>query len=343
MHDLFQFDRYMTDMKPLSLRAWEYVRSIRPTKKFWREAVYLTCATLLIVYWNGIRPPSDFPEGLLIRVPEGSSVQEIARRLEGQRVIQSEWVFTAYIAATGQDGKLKAGEYVFSTRRNVFGITDAIVHGEFGLAPIKVTIPEGATSFEIASILNQKLGTDQDEFLKIARRSEGYLFPDTYFFLPNASPEHIVRVLQDTFFEKITEYEGELLEKGKTLSDVVTMASLLEKEAYTKEQMEQIAAILWRRIEIDMPLQVDAVFGYIYERPTFHPKYSHLAVDSPYNTYKYKGLPPGPIANPGLASIEAALDPAKNDYLYYLSDSQGNIHYSKRYEDHLRKKDQYIN
>jgi UPF0755 protein len=149
--------------------------------------------------------------------------------------------------------------------------------------------------------------------------------------------------MEQNFYHRIEPLEGLIADFGKPLDEVLTMASLLEKEARTPVSRRTIAGILWNRIDANMPLQVDAVFGYIKKGDIYSPKFSDLKVDSPYNTYKYKGLPPGPIANPSLASIRAAVTPIESSYLFYLSDRGGRMHYSTAYSQHLRYKRMYLN
>ena len=176
----------------------------------------------------------------------------------------------------------------------------------------------------------------------IDRAREGYTFPDTYFFRPGQSIEAILSVFENNFRVKIQRAQEVIQKSGHTQDEILIMASLLEKEAATMKDRQQIAGVLWHRIEIGMRLQVDAVFPYILGKNTFELTREDLAVDSPYNTYVYKGLPPGPINNPGLNAILAAATPIKSKYVYFLSDKEGNFHYAVTYAQHLANKAKYI-
>ena len=159
---------------------------------------------------------------------------------------------------------------------------------------------------------------------------EGYLFPDTYLFLPGAETEQIIGTMRDNFKKKA----------GDIAQDIVIMASLIEKEVPASDDRRIVSGILWKRLEIGMPLQVDAVFPYITGKREV--LLDDLKINSPYNTYLYKGLPPGPIANPGLDAIEAARNPKETPYLYYISGKDGKTHFAKTYEEHLKNKEKYL-
>ena len=168
------------------------------------------------------------------------------------------------------------------------------------------------------------------------------MFPDTYFFRPGESTEAILSVFDNTFHNKINKIQKEITASGHTLAELLTMASILEKEASKTKDRREIAGVLWQRIKTGMPLQVDAVFPYILGKNTFQLNLDDLKTDSPYNTYKYKGLPPGPINNPGIDSILAAATPIKSKYVYFLSDKSGNFHYAVTYAQHLANKKKYL-
>jgi len=201
---------------------------------------------------------------------------------------------------------------------------------QFPLLQVKVTIPEGYTVKDIAEKFNRFDNFNKENFLKIAK--EGYLFPDTYFLTGKETEKNIVKKMEENFKKKTGDVEPK----------IVIMASLLEKEARTIEDKKIISGILWKRLEARMPLQVDAVFPYIINKISTELTLDDLKIDSLYNTYLYKGLPPAPICNPGLESIEAAKNPTDSLYWYYLSDSKNNIHYAKTFEEHKLNKIRYI-
>jgi len=183
---------------------------------------------------------------------------------------------------------------------------------------------------------------DPIAFLLLTEDKEGYLFPDTYQFPPNVTTPQVIDTLERTFYDRISGLENDIATFGHPIHEVVTMASLLEKEAWNEEDREYIAGVLWHRIDIGMPLQVDAVFGYIERTDTFNPTFSDLEIDSPYNTYKYKGLPPGPIGNPSLSALEAAVHPKTTDALFYLHGKDGMLRLAKTYEEHLVNRRRYL-
>ena len=183
---------------------------------------------------------------------------------------------------------------------------------------------------EIAEQFGDFENFDKKEFLEKTAGLEGYLFPDTYLFLPGAETEQIIGTMRDNFQKKA----------GDVGQDTVIMASLIEKEVPDSDDRKIVSGILWKRLEIGMPLQVDAVFPYITGRQKVLS--DDLKIDSLYNTYFYKGLPPGPISNPGLDAIEAARNPKESPYLYYLSGRDGKTHFAKTFAEHLKNKEKYL-
>jgi UPF0755 protein len=238
---------------------------------------------------------------------------------------------------------VKAGEYIFEDSQNVFTLAKRFTDGERGFAPVSIVVPEGSSVKDIGDIISYKLPSfDKQGFLKISSKYEGYLFPDTYHIMSDAKPQDVLDVFLENFDKKI----GPLLtdiEKFKwSLVDVIKMASIVEEEGRTFETRRMIAGILWKRISIGMPLQVDASFLYVNGKKTFELTTNDLIVDSPYNTYTRKGLPPTPISNPGLDSIKATINPIDSQYLYYLTDKEGKMHYAKTHEEHLLNKEKYL-
>jgi len=243
----------------------------------------------------------------------------------------------------GNQSRLISGGYFFNKKIGTLNVLTRLSSGDYGVSPTKVTIPEGFTVVEIAEALSNKFEDfDEEKFLKLALSREGFLFPDTYKFLPNVAPEEVISIMELNFKEKTESLITEIKERGLTLEEIVIMASILEEEARTRETREIISGILWTRIKIGMPLQVDAVFPYIIGKNTFELTLEDLKVDSPYNTYTNLGLPPGAISNPGLSSIMAALRPASSDDLFYLTGHDGIMRYSVTFAGHLRNKAIYL-
>ncbi len=291
-----------------------------------------------------ISAPQNFPTGRIINIEQGATLTEISQTLSEKSVINSPLFFKLSVQYVGGDNGAIAGDYFFDKPLSVFDIAKKITQGEYGLVPTKVTILEGSTIFDIAEVFEENFSEfDKARFLEMATSSEGYLFPDTYSFLSNTKEDQIFKELNDNFNKKIALIQEDIDASGHSLEEIVIMASIIEKEAWKEEDRKLISGVLWNRIDIGMPLQVDAAFLYINGKSTYHLTYDDLDIDSPYNTYKYKGLPAGPICNPSLSSLKAAVMPEKSDYLFYLSDREGNTYYAFNFEEHKRNKYLYMN
>ncbi len=294
-------------------------------------------------FWFSTSAPLDFPSGKIISIPAGSSLLKVSGILQQMAVIKSPLLFRFAVRFFGGDKGVKAGNYIFDGPQDVLTIAKRLVENKNGLAPTTVVIPEGTSAEQIADILSSKFPDfDKTKFLKISQSREGYLFPDTYDFLFDATPETMRDAMLANFEKRIATIQDEIKKFGHPLADVIKMASIVEEEGRSTEVRRTIAGILWKRIEIGMPLQVDAAFSYVNGKNTFQLVTADLATDSPYNTYTRKGLPPTPITNPGLDAILATVTPIKTPYLYYLTDSEGVMHYSKNYEEHLFNKEKYL-
>lgn len=318
----------------------------------WRERANRRSVIILIIigciallsYVFLIAPPSSFPTGNLIAVPEGASAKEAGQMLEEQGVVRNGTAFSIAVTILGADRGVRAGDYLFKEPKDLFSVARAITTGAFGLEPIRIRIPEGATTKEMAKIYSAQLQRfDAEKFVEKAQPDEGFLFPDTYFFLPNATEDIVIKAMRQNFDSNIAQLAGEIESFGKPLREVVIMASILEKEAFDHTDRRKIAGVLWRRLKIDMALQVDAAFLYSIGRATFTLTKEDLAnEDDPYNTYAHKGLPPGAIGSPSLSSLRAAVTPIDEGYLFYLADRNHITYYSKTYEEHMRKRALYI-
>lgn len=330
-------------------------------QRIWRGAVHGVCtgcqryprtlSTVFVVSLIAIttfyafveKPPETFPIQSAVSVPAGASLGEIAHSLEEGNVIRSATWFKTVAILSGNQRDIHAGEYYFANALGTIGVVRAITSGSYGIESLQITVPEGASVSGIASIIGKQLPDfDTGEFKEQARSHEGYLFPDTYRIMPSADPEWVIEQMRDNFNTRIEPLRDDIASSTHSLQEVVTMASILEREAQTTRDKRIIAGMLWKRLAIGMPLQVDAAFSYVNGKSTFDLTYEDLEDPSPYNTYRYRGLPPGPIANPGLESIRAALDPIDTNYLYYLSDMEGTMHYSETLDAHQQKKARYL-
>ncbi|TAJ14917.1 endolytic transglycosylase MltG [Patescibacteria group bacterium] len=307
-------------------------------KNFLYITIFFLLALPILGYVAFIAPPFSNPTKNLITVESGASVRSVANELQSLQIIRSTFVFSSLITLFGNHGVI-AGTYSVPTSENVVALAKRFASGDTRIQTIKVTIPEGSTSKEIALILSKKLSDfDSEKFISLSAPLEGKLFPDSYFFEIDVTPEEIVKTMTATYEKRIDALRSQMESFGKTEHEVLVMASILEREGRQSETRRMIADILWKRIARKMPLQVDAVFGYILGKSGYAPTLDDLKIDSPYNTYLNRDLPPTPIGNPGLSAIEDAMTPTKNPYFYYLTDSEGRIYYATTFAEHVANK-----
>lgn len=281
----------------------------------------------------------------LVQLKPGSSARHIAAQLHKQGIIRSEWEFLLWHYLHGRK-HLKAGEYAFDHPARLGEVYDRIARGDIYVRTL--VIPEGFNMFDVASAVEAAGLAKREDFLAVARGEtslvrdldpqapslEGYLFPDTYHFTRTQSAHDMAAVMVHRFRQAARE-------AGLTqdFHKIVTMASIVEKETSVPEERPEVAGVFYNRLEKNMVLATDPTVIYAamlnnHYRGTIYQ--SDLQFDSPYNTYRYAGLPPGPISNPGKASLEAALHPATTGYLYFVSDNQGHHKFSRTPEEHAR-------
>lgn len=304
-------------------------------------ALLITAGIFLVAY-GVLAAPRAFPAPTIITIERGSSLIGMSGELKEKHIIRSETLFQMLAIIFTSDKKLPAGDYAFEEKVPVYVVAWRIANGEHGIARKKVTIPEGSTVRDIAKIASSALiNFDSAGFIAETEAKEGYLFPDTYFFFSNATPKEVIAVLERTFNEKTAVIRNE--PNTRSFADIITMASIIEGEANKPADRLVVAGILWKRIDEGMRLQVDAPFQYLnQERGDTKVTAADLAINSPYNTYKNDGLPPGPIGNPGLDAITAAAQPEKSPYWYYIHDNDGIIHYAKTFEEHKANIKKYL-
>ena len=296
--------------------------------------IFLLLFGLGIFFWQGIylSKGSTLTEEKTFLVEKGQSLFQIAENLEKEGLIKNQFLFNFYVFLKGQQNKLQAGEYSLSPSMDIAEVAKKIISGD--IAKEKITIIEGWNLKDIGFYFENKGMFQAEELYDEMPELEGYLFPDTYWIRRGASLEEIVEKMKTNFQEKT---------KGLEITpEIVIMASLIEKEVKTKEDKELVSGILWKRLEDKMPLQVDATITYITGKRTTKISKEETQIDSPYNTYKYLGLPIGPICNPGLESILAALYPKDSECWYYLSSPEGKTYFSKTLEEHNIKKAKYL-
>jgi UPF0755 protein len=325
-------------------RTYTYFLTHKRTRQQ-SEAILLVALLLAVMYSFLFAPPVEFPTNMLVGVKKGSTLEEVASSLKEKGVINSATLFEVIARLKNHGGVVVAGEYAFTTPQNILTVARRITSGDFELEPIKVRVSEGMSAEQVTALLARVVPDfDKDGFYELASKEEGKLYPDTYYVLPGEEPALVIGAMTDNFNEHIRDAHvaAAIAAFGKPLNEVLTMASILEKEASETQDRRIIAGILWHRLDIGMKLQVDATFLYINGKNSFTLTKGDLAIDSPYNTYVYKGLPPGPIGSPSIEAILAAVTPLKTSYIYYLSDLKGQVHYSTTYAQHLAKKAQYL-
>lgn len=285
--------------------------------------------------------PAQFPVQAIVTIEEGKTLNEVSIFFAEQKVIRSPFWFKVFVTLFGGDKRIYAGDYFFKEPSSVITIARRVTADDHGLTPDRITIPEGLNVFETAKLFAEKFKKfDSEKFISIGQ--EGYLFPDTYFFLPNVEAEFVAAAMKKNFNAKIQELMPQIEEFGRPFEDVIIMASIIETEARKKNTRRMIADVLWRRLDIGMPLQVDVSFKYVNGKVTPDLTLDDLEIDSLYNTYKYAGLPPTPIANPGLGAIEAAITPIKSSYLFFLSGRDGIMRYARTFEEHKQNRRLYL-
>ncbi len=305
--------------------------------------VLLLVFVVFFIYYFFFRIPPNFNENTTVRIESGKSLIATSEYLKNQGIINSSFWLINLVILFGGEHRVVAGDYLFKLPANLFTVASRITHGNYQITPVKVTIPEGMNVYEISDLLSKKFNLfDSVGFLELAKDKEGYLFPDTYFFLPNTTAAEIIEMMQRTFTKRLIGVESELASSSHTQSDIITMASILEEEARTTEDRKIVAGILWRRIQLGIALQVDSSFKYINGKSSSELTLTDLKIKSPYNTYTNRGLPPTPISNPGLDSIKAVLEPTSTDYLYFLSDKNGEMHYAKTLKEHAINRAKYL-
>ncbi len=336
--------RYFTESEPSPI--------VEPPKKTRFFDIKILCvgagvvAIILFLIHILVAAPGAYPKGVIINVEKGETITGISRQLSDEGAIKSESVFKIFLSIFGGSRGLVAGEYLLEEEQNAITLAYRFSKGRYDLKHVRVTIPEGFSSIEIINTLKlEKRFTKLDlkEFEKLAAPNEGYLFPDTYFFLPNITAQEAVDAMLRNYKERVKVLASEMFVFGRSESDVIKMASIIEEEARTDESRRIIAGILWKRLDEGMPLQVDAAFAFVNgKKDSALLTLDDLKIDSPYNTYTNKGLPPTAIANPGLASIKATVTPIKTDYYYYLTDKEGNMRYGVTHDQHVANKDRYL-
>ena len=326
------------------------------------------------VYQGQLKPVQSEEEFYSVIIPKGASAQRVGELLEEDGLIRNSSAFRVYVKLKGKEGGIRAGQFRLNKNWSLPEIVDFL--GEGGFEGVWVTVVEGWRRSQVGLAFDKALksceGSSDEEsdcfsleqFLDLTTEGEGYLFPDTYLVPYTSSAESVVKLLVDTFNNKTASVINDSIKPPEPLDhkSVVILASLLEREAAKDEDLPVVAGILLNRLREDWPLQVDATLQYIVAtdecaKPLLNstsglypvcsdwwpkPFAGDKAFDSPFNTYKYTGLPPSPIASPGLATIQAVMNPVMTDYWFYLTDNDGMMRYSETLEEHNANVERYL-
>lgn len=302
---------------------------------------------LLLLIWVAyslfIGSFSIFETPKQIVIARGESLTKIANNLEEEGVIGSSSLLSSLVILLNGESNIVSGTYSFEKKTGIYVAAKRIMEGKTNIKATKITFPEGFTSTQISKrIFDLFPDFNTEAFLIAAKEKEGYLFPDTYFLLPDTSPTELAARLEDTFWMRVSEKFGWKREESEKTYDTLILASILEEEVRGLSDKKIVADLFLRRMKIGMPLQADSTLAYVTGRDSLSLTVDDLKSTSPYNSYTNRGLPPTPISNPGLESIEAALNPEPNKYLYFLTDKEGKVYYAKTFDEHKQNKFKYL-
>lgn len=315
--------------------------------------VCLSFAAMAAGWWH-LTTPLQPAQETIIDIAPGSSLIRVADELQQKNIIRQALILRLLAKWNGQEQEVQAGKYLFSTPATPADVLDRLVRGD--VIRVGLTIPEGFTLRQIARRIAESGFGDQATLLELAYDTdfiaalgveatslEGYLFPETYNFVPGTSERSLLRMMVEQFYRALTDEIREAAQQlGLTLHEHVTLASLIEKETGLTEEMPLIASVFHNRLEANMRLQTDPTAVYDLEDFSGPVTRAHLSNPSPYNTYLIRGLPPGPIASPGLAALKAAVFPAITDYYYFVSKRDGSHHFSRNLKEHNQAIQRYL-
>ena len=320
---------------------------------------------LVFVFWNSQSGPVNVRDSSKhdFLITKGQSLSRVADNLEKEGLIKNKTVFLLFARATGQDKKIQAGEYQLSPNLSLSQIMQTFLSGP---QELWVTFPEGLRREEMAAKVIEILEIKGDsqvlfwnDFLDESEGAEGQLFPDTYLFPKDITAQKVVSTLKNTFAKKLTsEMVNSAQDDGLTKNELITLASIVERETKSGAERPIVAGILLNRIDLGMPLQADATLQYITGNQRCGTKFppagglkcdwwsvptvAEKQIKSAYNTYLNQGLPPAPIANPGEEALKATVDHQDSDYLYYIHGSDGKIHYAETLDEHNENIAKYL-
>ncbi len=318
------------------------------------------------VWFNSVvdHPTSASNARVELTIAKGDGVKAVADKLLAAKLIRARWHWNLYIALTGQRSSILFGDYELRGTQSIREIARVVTTAPEG--DRKVRLLEGWTAAAMADVLDRagvikapaflEASASRDSRTVVPDRTyafltdkpstaglEGFMFPDTYRFFVDSTPTQVMQKLLDNFNQKFTaSMRTAVQNQGRSIYEVVILASIVERELRTDQDRAMAADLFLRRIEAGIPIQSDATVNYVTGKSVLRPTLADLEVDSPYNTYKYKGLPPGPIGNPGLSALRAAVNPEPNDYFYFLTGTDGKTHFAKTLDEHNLNKAKYL-
>lgn len=338
-------------------------------RKFWTAlaviiVVVAAAGSGAAYYVHGLFQPMKAGEAVEIVIPSGTGSAGIAALLEEKGIIRSKLAYAAYLKYKKQGHRFQAGRYELAPGMTLEQLTDKLNRGDvIKEETVRFTIPEGYTVAQIADKLEQEGFINKDIFLQLAEekrdwpfswtaaipedgnlrsRLEGYLFPETYEMKKDSTEEEILMRMLSEWERKLKllpeDWEARMEERNQSLHELLTVASLIEREVVVDDERPVVAGIIYNRLDIKMPLQIDATIQYLFDTPKERLFEKDLQLESPYNTYLNAGMPPGPIASPGLDSIKAALFPEETSYLFYVTkkDGSGRHLFAETFEEHKK-------
>ncbi len=312
------------------------------------STLMLASAILVGGYWRDAYVAQPSPDARVVEfvVEHGDTLKAVADKLKEQGVIGSKLAFEFFVRMAGKGGAIQAGSFELKPGTNFDDLVKLLSDAQAN--DVQITIPEGYTAGQIGALVHEALPQiTESAWKKAAGGQEGFLFPDTYRFHEDATAAGVVEKLRATFDQRLAEAGAKPGADGKyahgfTEKEFVTLASIVEREVRGPEDMAMVADLFLKRLDMDMALQADSTVNYVTggTNPSISLKDTEL--DSPYNTYKNRGLPPGPISNPGLNALKAVQSPKKNPYYYFLTTPAGEVKYARTYDEHLANKAKYL-
>ena len=323
---------------------------------FWIFSLALFCIMLFIF---SPYPSVKFPSPRVLTIEQGAKLNDIAHLLKNENIYPLPRLFIITSRLYGLDRKIRAGKFIIKEKTNLITLLPLLTKG--GNFAVNITIPEGYNIYQIASLLQSTLDVDSSRFVSLAlddafvhslgipsttiggtTSAEGFLLPNTYNLNPGTTPEEILTLLYSNYKKALpSDFYPRLSQLNLTEKELITMASIIEAEAKKDEERKVIASVYYNRLRCGMLLQADPTILYGLKKFGKKPSRKDMEIDNPYNTYKYPGLPPTPICNPGIKSIEAALHPLETDYLYFVAKGDGYHAFATNIDDHIKNIQRY--